>query len=193
MTTDVYSFIPFTHENFDYVKRVVQLARDSRNKGAEGTLAASLIYMNAVDYIASHLLDNFNNIEYLITYQELKATIFKKEIRNRGVPLGKLINELEQFEFPDKTAFITDLQTFNRYRINLAHNLMRLNPQQIEQIDPDISVFWETAERLFDRYDTIIQNITIIFESYRQQRGYRLPPPPVTATNQEIYPPKTEG
>jgi len=186
MIADIYTYIPFVHKNFNYVKTIIQMARDSRSKGAEGTLAASLIYMNAIDYIAAHLLENFKAIEYLITYQELNATIFKNIEENPAIPLGRLIGELEKFEFPDKNAFIADLGIFNKCRTKLAHNLLRLNPSDIESIDPEIADFWNTAERLFNRYDLITRNIAVIFDNYRQAKGYILPTTTVE-NNQPVY------
>ncbi len=81
MNKDLNTYIPFVHDNFDFKKGVIELARKQPNT-FEGIHTATLIYVNSIDYISRHLLENLLHMTYLVTHYELSAIVFVKPLKN---------------------------------------------------------------------------------------------------------------
>lgn len=163
---DIASYMPFTHENFDLISRMLNVANQQDANKFEGILTKTLIYMNAVDYISSHLIENLSAINSLVLQEELNGTIYQYYQEHRSKSLGKLIEQLNQYEFPNKKDFIEDLGSFVKLRNRYAHNLMKLKPKEIESADKDFSTLFEVAQRLMNTYDRIVKAIRNDWKDY---------------------------
>lgn len=163
------TWIPFSHDNLEYKQRVLQIAREQKLNEVSGALTATLIYVNAVDYVASHLLENLRVITYLILHNETNGAFFYKneKLDNQGLPLGKIISKLKKYSFPDKTTFIKDLEKFNDLRIKYVHNFLSFTKKDLEEkVDIELRDLYTTAEAIILRYDTIVRGMTDIWNVY---------------------------
>lgn len=193
MKTDISQFIPFYHENFEFKKNLIQAARDQDKSNISGMLSATLIYVNTVDYLAQHALENLRTIVYLTTYTELNATIFYSGNNERkDEPLGSTIEKLKNYDFPDKESFIQDLADFNELRNKYVHNFLKIessDPAEIEKADKELWKVINISERIITKYDKIVQGIKDSWTSYLQRLNSRnqltVPPPVQTETNEQ--------
>lgn len=167
MKIDIFQYKPFEHNNLPIKQNVLQLARNQNKTTVEGVLTSSLVYINTVDYIASHLLDNLDKITYLVAYNEMNSVVFMNpDSRDKGQPLGRIIIYLKVYEFPGKQDFIEELTSFNRIRIKVVHNLLSLTPDELQKIDASLADLAGIAERIIQKYDTIVRGITNAWNSY---------------------------
>lgn len=175
MKIDIVSFVPFEHQNFAYTKGVIDIARNQDVSKLEGVLTAILIYFNAVDYTAAHLLENIMKIEYIVTHRELNGTLFfDSRINARKLPVGELIRHLKNHFFPDKSDYLDDLKIFNDFRIKYVHNLASLSQSEIDKIDNELKEVIIIAERLLTRYDTIVRGILTSYQAYTNDLNKRM-------------------
>lgn len=165
MKKDIGSYVPFAHDNFEFKKNVIDLAR-KQPATFEGIHTATLIYVNAVDYIAQHLLENLMHMTYLITHSALNGTAFYNHIKPRKDALGKTMSELNKYDFPDKADFMSGLKDFSEIRNKLVHNLLSLNTEQINKISDDFSQIKLLSEALLNKYDTITNGINVAWVAY---------------------------
>lgn len=165
MKKNIGTYIPFLHDNFEFKKNVIDLARKQTDT-FEGIHTATLIYVNAVDYIAQHLLENLISITYLITTNESNGVVFFNEEKIKGLPLGKTIRELEKYEFPDKKDFMQGLKEFVEIRNRLVHNLLSLTTEQVSKINDDFTKIKELSEGLLNKYDSLTKGISNAWIAY---------------------------
>ena len=170
MKKTIGSFIPFLHDNFQFKRNVIDLAR-KQPQTFEGIHTATLIYVNAVDYIALHLLENLRYITYLVTNNELNDIIFFSNVKKDGIPLGKVMYELEKYEFPDKNDFMSGLTEFGKIRNKLVHNLLSLTPDEINKISDDFEEIKKLSEALLNRYDIMVKGMSSIWINYVNKLG----------------------
>ena len=167
MKTDIAQFIPFVHENFEFKKNLIQAARDQDKTALPGLLSATLIYVNTVDYLAYHILENLRMIVYLTTYNELGAIVFYEGKNERkDEPLGNVISELKNYSFPDKEGFLEDLNDFNELRKRYVHNFLKIAPKDVERADRELIEVINISERIISKYDKITQGIRDGWNSY---------------------------
>lgn len=160
MKISISDWQPFKHDNFEYKKRVIDVARQRDNAKPESVLMAVLIYVNAVDYVASHLLKNLKEMKYLILHNELNGTIFEDyEDGSKGLPLGAIKNILSKYEFPDKKDFIGELNEFNLLRTKYIHNFLNIPSDELEKVGLEIDQVYKLAESILNRYDGIARAI----------------------------------
>ncbi len=86
MKKNISNYVPFEHENLDYKKKILEVARDQDNS-LQGVLTSTLIFINAIDYIASHLLENLKIINHLITHREMGGVVFVAHPKQKKVRL----------------------------------------------------------------------------------------------------------
>lgn len=170
--TDISAYWPFVHENFDYLKSAIELGRSIDNNGPEGRLASALLYVNAIDYVAGHILQNLKTIAYLTTLTEL-SIVFRKDLDIDDKPLGWIICELKKYEFPDKEDFIIDLTSFNKLRKNIIHNLLKNKNNNLTDVDKDLNDLRVISERILSRYDTIVEGVRIVWSGYTDRINKR--------------------
>lgn len=181
------TYIPFEHENFEYKKRIIDIARE-QGADLQGVLTSTLIFVNAVDYIASHLLENLLIMSHLITHHALNATVFMSYPEyQKGLPLGEITKLLKRFEFPDKTEFISELSSFNDLRVKYIHRLLSSPPEDIvDKIDNELASLRTLGESLLGRYDTITKGMSDAWFSYlRRLAGSTEPALPVERLEEE--------
>lgn len=167
MKVDLFSYKPFEHNNLPIKQNVLQLARTQSKTTIEGVLTSTLVYINTVDYIASHLLDNLDKITYLVTYNEMNSVVFmESDSRDKGQPLGKIIAYLRTYDFPGKQDFLEELTNFNKIRTKVVHNLLSLTPEELQKIDASLADLAAIAERIVQKYDTIVRGIINTWNSY---------------------------
>jgi len=170
MKTAIFSYIPFQHNNFDYIKGVIKIARDQKIDTIEGVLTSTLIYMNAIDYISAHLMENLVEIDCLITNYELGGVVFRNDYVRKNVELGKIIDELDRYDFPDKKYFLDDLKIFKNKRNKIAHRLLSLTQKELDgEIDEDLKILRSTAEELLAKYDIIVKGVSGSWGNYIQK------------------------
>ncbi len=161
------TYVPFRHDNFEYTKNIIELARKQRDSNTvEGSLAAALIYVNAVEYVSKHVLENLSEIVQMVSNESTNGGIYLCSSGKADMPLGKLLPILENYEFPNKRLFIDDLKLFKPLREKLAHQLLRLTKEEVEKIDDELNELKEIAERILNHYDTTVKGITENWNNY---------------------------
>lgn len=170
---DLESFEPFKHKDFTLVNGFISHARSDEQSPADKTLTNVLIFMNAVDYVASHLLNNLYTMTFLVTNFETNGVIYQKQKTIEKLTLGQMINRLSEFEFPNKSIFIQELRKFSRLRNAYAHRLLSLTETEKTKIDKDVHDMITTAERILNCYDLIAQGMLQNWKLYKLQIGNR--------------------
>lgn len=175
---DIVNWVPFQHENLDYKQKILQIAKNRDNTKLEHILTATLIYVNAVDYIASHLLTNLRQITYYVLHTELNASIFYENKKNTGLSLGKTVGKLKSYEFPDKDTFLEELERFKYLRDRYVHNFLLIPPEELEKkFGIELTELYSLGESLLTRYDSIVRGILTTWDAYKKNKGFVLPPP----------------
>lgn len=156
-------YIPFEHDNVNYINGLIAFAREKGNSNtSENIIASSVIYANLVEYLAGHLLKNIIHMMYLLSYFQMNGVLFiKSDGRKTGSKtLGQLKNELENYEFPDKTDFIKLVEKFNTARVSLIHKIMDAkNEQEINKVDANLAEIQSKAEEILQKYNVIVRGI----------------------------------
>lgn len=168
MKDNIFDYLPFEHDNLDYINGLINYAREQKNKdSAESILASAVIYTNLVEYLATHLLKNFKQMTYLLTYHQLRGILFLKNSKSKGAPktLGPLKNELEGYEFPDKQAFLKDIDEFAKARNNLFHRLFEKD-EEVTKLDSDLIKMQSLAEEILAKYNVIIAGIITVWQKF---------------------------
>lgn len=165
MKKDIGSYIPFIHENFEFKKGVIELAR-KQPQTFEGIHVATLIYVNAIDYIAQHLLEHLMYMTYLLTNKEFNCVIFYSQVKPDNVSLGNTMRELNKYEFPDKKDFMEGLNEFVSIRNRLLHNLLSLSSEEIAKLSDDFTKIKELGDGLLTRYDSVTEGIKGAWYAY---------------------------
>lgn len=129
-------------------------------------MAAVLIYVNAVDYLVSNLLKDMQLITNEVTKKELGAIVFFEDTKRKEEPLGRLIEHLRKYSFPDKKGFIDNLHRFNSLRKKMVHQLSDLTEEDRSNIDGEINTLFELSEDIFNQYDNILQGIVTAWRTY---------------------------
>lgn len=184
MQEDIAQFIPFIHEHFEFKQNLIKIAREQNRETIEGTLAATLLYVNTVDYLASHILENLRKIVYLTTYTEHNATVFYSGKNEReDETLGYTIEKLKNYAFPDKVDFIDDLGKFNKLRNKYIHNFLKMdasNDKELEKGNKELIEIIKISERIITKYDRISQGIRDSWFIYtgrvNERLGLTVPP-----------------
>lgn len=160
-------YIPFEHDNLDYINGLITFAREQKTKDTpESVIASAVIYANLVEYLVIHLLRNVRHMIYLVSYFQLQGIFFYKSSEKKfsSKTLGQLKIELENYEFPDKVEFIKILDKFNNSRNNLLHRLMeKKTEEEINKLDKDIIAIQENAEEILQKYNVISQGLQSIW------------------------------
>ncbi len=167
MKDNIFAYLPFEHDNTEYINNLINYAREQSNKGsAESILASAVIYTNLVEYLATHLLKNFKQMVYLLTYHQLQGVLFLKNTKSKGAPktLGPLKNELECYEFPDKQDFLKDIIEFSNARNALFHRLFEKD-ENVTKLDVDLVKMQSLAEEILAKYNVIITGITTTWQN----------------------------
>lgn len=161
-------YIPFEHDNLDYINGLINFAREQKNKNtAESILASAVIYTNLAEYLATHLIKNIRHIIYLVSYFQLRGVVFIKSEYKSNVPktLGLIKSELEYYEFPDKAEFLKLIDKFNKARNNLFHKLLdKRTQEEISKLDKDLLDMQSTAEEILQKYNVITTGIATIWK-----------------------------
>ena len=161
MYKDLTTFVPFTHEDSDSKNKLINFARNQDTSKVEGVMAATLIYTNLVDYLAQHLLENLRKMIAISSYKQFKASFYfdPSESKN-GQSLGNTIRELGCFGFADKDDFLKLLTSFNKVRIKVIHELMKLNLNANgSNFDTDLANIKRMAEDILAKYNIITSGI----------------------------------
>lgn len=160
-------FIPFEHKNLEYINGSLNLARQQRQSGTlEGMMASTLIYTNLVEYLTNNLLENLQQMIFILTYHSFNSVFFvkNKEITKVKLPktLGQLREILSSYEFPDSQAFLGLLQKFSEVRNAIFHRLLTISKKELDLgiVDKQFSDLRDLAEEILDKYNTIIKGIT---------------------------------
>lgn len=123
-------------------------------------------------------------MKYLILHSELNGIIFEDyEDGSTEAPLGKLKNDLNKYEFPDKKEFIAELDEFNKLRIKFVHNFLSISPQEFDKVGLEIERLHNLAESVLTRYDGIVKGIMDQWASYLKGK---IPPPIQSSTPDRI-------
>jgi len=179
---NIYNFTPFEHENVDFKNNIINAARNQDQTKVEGALAAVLIYVNLVDYLARHLLENLLKMISIQGFRAFGGVMFFDGSRQRtNISLGGICAELQSFEFPSKTDFLDSLKEFNKLRNHVMHNLMQLDPNdRTGQIDKDVVRIKQLAEDVLNKYNTICLGLT---GAWNQANSPRTQPGSSTASS----------
>lgn len=167
MNRDPNAFVPFTHENLESKNQLIAFARSKDKTKVEEILAATLIYANLVDYLAQNLLENLHSMCSISTYKSFGAVFyFDPSNKRTSISLGKVINELESYHFPDQVNFLKELSNFSKTRNRTMHELMKLNlSETTNQFDQDLASISKSAESILTMFNTIVTGMTAIWHN----------------------------
>ncbi len=163
-------YIPFEHDNVGYINSSLNLARQQREGGTlEGIMSSIVIYTNLVEYLTNNLLENLQQMIFLLSYRYLNAVVFVKSkgTAKVGAPktLGHLRGMLSDYEFPDSFSFLDLLQRFSETRNWIFHRLLTLSKGEMDQgkVDKQFSNLRDLAEEILNNYNSITKGITTIW------------------------------
>lgn len=172
MKNVVEEFIPFEHQNLEYINGSLNLARQQRQSGtAEGMMAAAVIYTNLVEYLASNLLDNLQQMIFLLSQRSFHSIFFvKSRIKDKSRSprtLGQLRYNLADYEFPNSANFLLLIEKFASTRNAIFHRLLTVSKKDLDEgkVDEQFSILHNLAEEILDKYNTIIQGVEIAWYS----------------------------
>lgn len=172
MKNVVEEFIPFEHQNLEYINGSLNLARQQRQSGtAEGMMAATVIYTNLVEYLATNLLSNLDQMIFLLSYHGFNGVFFvkSKTTKQKRPPrtLGQLSSALDNFEFPDNKDFLSLLQRFSSTRNIIFHRLLAVSQEELNKgvVDQQFTDLHNLAEEILDKYNTITRGISTTWYS----------------------------
>ncbi|HRH31866.1 MAG TPA: hypothetical protein PLK06_00920, partial [bacterium] len=173
MYDDVKTFVPFNHEKAEIKNSLIEIARKQDRATVEGALAATMIYANLVDYLGGHLLENLRRMISIYTFQKFGGVFHADYSKaETNIPLGKLIKELQSFEFPQKNDFIAQLKGFSKLRNRVMHELMKLDTSDPTQdMDTDITRIAQFAEQILEKYNVLTTGVAAIWNLAQQQPG----------------------
>jgi hypothetical protein len=161
MKNTLLEFIPFEHKNVDYINRSLELARQQRQSGSiEAFMASAVIYANLAEYLARNLLENLQQMFYLLSYKSFNGIYFIKNKSAKKNPkmLGQIADSLSIYEFPDCSAFIELIRKFSEARAILFHKLLT-EEGDTKEFDEKIGELHSMAEEILDKYNSITQGI----------------------------------
>lgn len=160
-------YIPFEHDNLEYINNLIAFARSQKSKKtSEGAIASVVIYSNLAEYLAGNLVKNMRHMIYLVSYFQLQGILFIKSTEEKSNPktLGQLKNDLSNYEFPDKGDFLKLINELNIKRNNLLHRLMTpKNEKGINELDTDIEIMQIKAEEMLQKYNVITEGLKSIW------------------------------
>lgn len=172
MKNIIEEYIPFEHKNLEYINGSLNLARQQRQGGMlEGLMAATVIYTNLVEYLVSNLLENLQQMVFILSYHNFHGVFFVKsqEKTKQKSPrtLGQLRNFLADYEFPDSPDFLALIQKFSETRNVIFHRLLKMTKEDMDKgvIDKQFSDLHELAEEILDKYNAITKGVTTIWYS----------------------------
>jgi len=162
---------PFEHENLEYINNSLNLARQQRaSDNLEGMMSATLIYTNLVEYLADNLLQNLHHAVHLASSRDFQATFFMKnqDTIKKGPPkpLGKLVESLGRYEFPDSSGFLNLLEKFGKNRNNIFHGLLKTPKEKLGDVDNDFVALHDTAEEILNKYNLITSGMTTVWTGF---------------------------
>lgn len=154
-------FTPFTHDDLELKKELINYARGLAHKsGFENGLASALIYSSFAEYLAEHLLKNLKHFAYQGTYSLYAGVIFIDE-RDEGkkpkkATLGQNIGDLRRFHFPDKDALLNCFNKIAEARNNIIHKFAKEDLQGLQKlILSDIEIIKTETEEVLSKIDII--------------------------------------
>jgi uncharacterized protein with HEPN domain len=174
--TVIKKFQPFTHENLEIKNELLNMARQARvnvpEKKIENDLASVLIYSSIAEYLAENLIDNLTHFVKTSTYNDFAGILFIKKINTREkMPLGIIIQELDKFEFPDKTEIINCFRNISSSRNRIFHNLAKSDlDETVELLSKDLPIIQERCEDLITRINTIYAGLSKILVQTQQEK-----------------------
>ena len=126
-------FVLFYHEDFEIKKKLIDVARQLRQKKAIAEqLSSALIYASFAEYVGEHVLENCRHLAYNATMQFYGGIIgFDERGRDQNKPLGHIICQLEKYDFPLKREIVDLLGEIADSRNNLFHNLAKAKQEDL--------------------------------------------------------------
>lgn len=153
-----FDFQMMGHEKIELLNKTLDEAqRDIENTDKQKKISAILVFANHVEYLTRDILKNLMRMIKISAYQRFNGSIFwpDPETNLGNYPLGRLIELLRCFSFPDKSQFLKHLSNFNEMRIKFIHRLLEEAP-----IDENVArLIKENFNNIFDRYKIIRKEI----------------------------------
>ena len=121
---------------------------------------------------------------YQTTYREYAGILFLDE-RNEesNTTLGRTINRLRRFSFPDREEVLRLLDEICASRNNVFHNLAKVDQQQAVVLGNDLRSITENGEQLIGKIDTIYAGLGKIITTAAGQTQADASSPQPTTTN----------
>jgi len=184
-------FIPFEHKDLGYINNSLALARKQREgKTLEGMMAATLIYTNLVEYLASNLLDNIHHMVALSSYRDFQGIFFAKdqELIKKKPPrtLGQLHNALSYYTFPDDSDFLRLIKKFSETRNSIFHKLLIASKNELGDVDKKFSELHNMAEEILNKYNTMIKGVGNSWNIFVSNLNIVTPQPQVEGLTKQI-------
>ncbi len=151
-------FLPFTHQDLELKNGLLQYARDLKAQvGFENQLASGFIYASFTEYLGDHLLENLRYFIHKGTYNQYAGILFIDETTtNDQLTLGKIIEKLEKYSFPDKDGVLELFMEICHARNNIFHNFANSDKSGLEKIiSEDLITIQNKTEELLDKVNVI--------------------------------------
>lgn len=158
-------FLPFTHQDLELKNELINYARDLKAKqGFENQLAAVFIYASFTEYLGNHLLDNLRYFVHKGSYNQFAGILFIDETnKDEVLTLGRIIDKLKVFSFPDKDGVIDLFEDICEARNNIFHNFAKSDMSGIEKIvTVDIITIIDKTEQLVEKINVIYAGLQTI-------------------------------
>ncbi len=151
---------PFVHDELEVKQHFLNIAREfAQSSDVEKQFAAALLYANLADYLGSHLLESLKLTAQNATRTFLNGTIVVNLRDSSNKPLGKIIEELEQFIFPSKELILPLLKKVKASRDKIMHELLKTPSAQLGDIDQAFTDLIQDAEQLVIHIDDIYRSL----------------------------------
>jgi len=156
----------FSHTDLEIKQHFLKLAREFRERATEDNkdtdqqrlanqLAGSLLYMNVADYIAEYLVTGLNTLAKESMNQYYLGVISINPPKKEGFNIGDSIYKLERYDFPKKLEVIAELREIKSARNKIAHQILKTNGKDLENIDAATQLLADHTEELVTLVDTI--------------------------------------
>lgn len=150
-------FVPLTHEDVDTKNSLLNTARELASKeGIENVISSTMIYAGMTEYLAQHLLSNLRYFAYDTTHANSGAIMYidqRNKRQRKG--LGETIENLKDYEFPDKKKVLNLLIDFNRSRTHFFHEFVAINDSNVSEYQDDIQTIAKCTEELVNLLNVI--------------------------------------
>jgi hypothetical protein len=149
---------PFAHEDLEMKQEFLKSARNFKDKmgdSVENEFTTALLYMNLADYLAEYLVVGLNAMMGEAMSKYYLGMVKVRPPKRDKLTIGDSIHQLQRFDFAGKAEILETLITINGARQKIAHQILKIKPDKVQEIDEAARILVESTEQLVDLVDTL--------------------------------------